>query len=193
MIQQNVKLGTFKFNVTIPDHVEIYHYSRAQIQRNIDMLAKDPTLRNPDGSPLDTQFVEMEGDCFVVPRSFMPLCQNERMWGTGEYNIKVKFRETCQFSQNETTNAKLKHWHKDYQQLRKMQKKSGEVNEYFRTIWNQNKDNIIKTTVKQGLNTSLQSAGLTSTGSAGMSAAAAAKMKAGAAGAGAAGAKNSYQ
>ncbi|MGM9847614.1 MAG: hypothetical protein ACI31F_06655 [Muribaculaceae bacterium] len=185
MIQQNVKLGTFKFNVTIPDHVEIYHYSRAQIQRNIDMLAKDPSLRNPDGSPLDTQFVEMEGDCFVVPRSFMPLCQNERMWGTGEYNIKVKFRETCQFSQDETTNEKLKHWHKDYEQLRKMQKKSSEVNEYFRTIWNQNKDNIIKTTVKQGLNTSLQSAGLSSSASAaGMSAAAAAAMmKAGAAGA----------
>lgn len=150
MVQQNVQLGTFKLNVVIPDNVQTYHYSRAEALKN------------------NTELIDMEGDCFVVPRSFMPISGTERMWGTGEYNIKVKFRESCQFSQNTSTNEKLKHWHKDYKQLRKMQKKGSEVGEYFRTLWNQSGTTLIKTMVKQGLNSSLQAAGLSQSVGGGM-------------------------
>ncbi len=142
MVQQNVQLGTFKLNVTIPDNVQTYHYSRAEALRN------------------NTELIDIEGDCFVVPRSFMPISSTERMWGTGEYNIKVRFRESCQFSQDATTNEKLKHWSKDYKQLRKMQKKGSEVAEYFRTLWKQNGTTLIKTMVKTGATTGLQEAGL---------------------------------
>lgn len=149
MVQKDVLLGTFKMNVKIPDNVQSYHYSRVEALR--------------DGNEL----VEMEGDCFVVPRSFMPISATERMWGTGEYNLKVRFRESCQFSQDATTNEKLKHWQKDYKQLRAMQKKGSLVNEYFSTLWKQNGTTLIKTMVKQGLTSGLQSSGVIPAGSSG--------------------------
>lgn len=153
MVQKDVLLGTFKMSVRIPDNVQSYHYSRAEALRDNEEL------------------VEMEGDCFVVPRSFMPISATERMWGTGEYNLKVKFRESCQFSQDATTNEKLKHWEKDYKQLRAMQKKGSQANEYFSTLWKQNGTTLVKTMVKQGLNSGLQSAGVLPAGSSsGMSA-----------------------
>ncbi|MCQ2182586.1 MAG: hypothetical protein MJY89_04180 [Bacteroidales bacterium] len=153
MVQKDVLLGTFKMNVRIPDNVQSYHYSRAEALRD------------------NKELVEMEGDCFVVPRSFMPISATERMWGTGEYNLKVKFRESCQFSQDATTNEKLKHWEKDYKQLRAMQKKGSQANEYFSTLWKQNGTTLVKTMVKQGLNSGLQSAGILPAGSSsGMSA-----------------------
>lgn len=147
MVQKDVLLGTFKMNVRIPDNVQSYHYSRAEALRE------------------NKELVEMEGDCFVVPRSFMPISATERMWGTGEYNLKVKFRESCQFSQDATTNEKLKHWEKDYKQLRAMQKKGSQANEYFSTLWKQNGATLVKTMVKQGLNSGLQSAGILPAGS----------------------------
>ena len=153
MVQKDVLLGTFKMSVRIPDNIQSYHYSRAEALRG------------------ETELVEMEGDCFVVPRSFMPISATERMWGTGEYNLKVKFRESCQFSQDATTNEKLKHWEKDYKQLRAMQKKGSQANEYFSTLWKQNGTTLVKTMVKQGLNSGLQSAGILPAGSSsGMSA-----------------------
>lgn len=153
MVQKDVLLGTFKMNVRIPDNVQSYHYSRLEALRE------------------NKELVEMEGDCFVVPRSFMPISATERMWGTGEYNLKVKFRESCQFSQDATTNEKLKHWEKDYKQLRAMQKNGSQANEYFSTLWKQNGATLVKTMVKQGLNSGLQSAGILPAGSSsGMSA-----------------------
>lgn len=149
MVQKDVLLGTFKMNVRIPDNVQSYHYSRAEALRE------------------NKELVEMEGDCFVVPRSFMPISATERMWGTGEYNLKVKFRESCQFSQDATTNEKLKHWEKDYKQLRAMQKNGSQANEYFSTLWKQNGATLVKTMVKQGLNSGLQSAGILPAGSSG--------------------------
>lgn len=162
MVQQDVQLGKFKLNVRIPDNVQTYHYSRTEALRN------------------NSELVEIEGDCFVVPRSYMPISGTERMWGTGEYKLKVKFRESCQFSQDATQNEKLKHWHKDYKQLRKMQKRGSDTGEYFRTVWNQNGGTLMKTMVKQGLTTGVQAAGLTqnssaSSASAAMAAAMAAK------------------
>lgn len=147
MVQKDVLLGTFKMNVRIPDNVQSYHYSRTEALRE------------------NKELVEMEGDCFVVPRSFMPISATERMWGTGEYNLKVKFRESCQFSQDATTNEKLKHWEKDYKQLRAMQKNGSQANEYFSTLWKQNGATLVKTMVKQGLNSGLQSAGILPAGS----------------------------
>lgn len=82
------------------------------------------------------------------------------MWGTGEYNIKVRLTENCLFSQDATHNEKLRHWHRDYKQLLKMQKRGSEINEYMKTFWRQYGDNIVKTMVKQGLNTGVQKVGL---------------------------------
>ncbi len=158
MVQQNVPLGTFKMNITIPDGVETYHYSRAEVERNRQYLRDNANAAQGNG--LQTEYVEMEGDCFIVPRSYMPISGIERMWGTGEYNIKVRLTENCLFSQDATRNEKLRHWHRDYKQLLKMQKRGSEINEYMKTFWMQYGDNIVKTMVKQGLNTGVQKVGL---------------------------------
>lgn len=156
-VQKDVQLGTFKLNVSIPSGTKLYTYSRKQIERNRELMSANPSLR------LDTAFVAIEGDCFVVPRSYMPISGEQPMWGTGEYNIKVKFRESCQFSQDATRNEKMKHWRKDYKQLRKMQKKGSQFNEYFKTLWNQNGETLVKTMLKQGMTTGVTAAGLSST------------------------------
>jgi hypothetical protein len=161
LVQNNIPLGTFKLNVNIPSGIQIYKYSRRMIERNRKMLEANPSLR------LDTSFVQIEGDCFVVPRSYMPISGSERMWGTGEYNIKVKFREACRFSQDASRNEKLKHWRKDYKELRKMQKKGSEFTEYFRTLWSQNGNTLMKTMLKQGMVTGAAAAGLSNSGNMG--------------------------
>ena len=167
MVQQNVQLGEFRLQFTIPDNLASFHYSRSEVDRNRKLAMASEENLATGHTDLMTDYIEMEGDCFVVPRSYMPISSSERMWGTGEYNIKVKFRESCQFSQDATHNEKMKHWRKDYKQLRKMQKKGSQTTEYLRTVWNQNGDQIVKTMVKQGLNTGVQAAGLSATSSMG--------------------------
>lgn len=165
MVQRNVELGRFKLEFVVPENAETYHYSRKEVERNRRLLQERGGMQAGKPSDVSTDFVEVEGDCFVVPRSYMPVGSSERMWGTGEYNIKVKFRESCQFSQDATRNEKLRHWRKDYKRLCKMRKKGSRVTEYFRTVWSQNGDQIVKSVIKQGLNTGAQGIGLSSSAS----------------------------
>lgn len=78
----------------------------------------------------------------------MPLDNGSPMWGTGEYDIKVKIRESCQFADN---SEKAKHWREDYKRLRQMQNRSGEVQEYFKTLWNQYGNTLVKSSYKTAL------------------------------------------
>lgn len=153
MVMDNVELGKFKLNVNIDQNNPVFIYSRKQIEQN-----------RASGLKRDTTFIQIEGDCFVVPRSYMPISGGKRMWGTGEYNIKVKMRESCQFNRDEDRNKKMKQWYKDYKQLRKMQKKGSLVGEYFKTVWQQNGNTLVKQMLKQGLNTGLQATGWTQSG-----------------------------
>ena len=156
-VQDNVELGRFKMEVEIPSGTEVYTYSRAAIDRNRRLLAEGLA---PEGEKLDTSYVAMNGDCFVVPRSYMPVSGSESMWGTGEYSMKVKFRESCRFAPDATRNEKMKHWKKDYRQLRKMQKKGSGFTQYWRTVWKQNGNTMVKSMVKSGLTTGVQSTGV---------------------------------
>ena len=154
MLQQDVSLGIFKLNFNIPSGVDVYKYSRKEILVNRQRMKHDSSLR------LDTTLVQIEGDCFVVPRSYMPISGTERMWGTGAYNIKVKFSEKCRFVQDPERNMKLKDWHDDYKQLRKLQKRNNGVMESVRNLWQQNGNTMIKTIVKQYLTNVASEAGL---------------------------------
>ena len=142
LVQDNVELGRFNMEVKIPQNTVVFVYSRKNTP--------------------ESERIQINGDCFIVPRSFMPLSGGERMWGTGEYNISIKFTEKCRFNLDKAKNAKLKNWHKDYVQLRKMQNKGSEVEEYFETVWKQYGNTIIKTTVKQSLTTATSGVGRTS-------------------------------
>lgn len=174
-VHDNVKLGDFKFYINIPDNVRIYTYSRKNVISTAEKLPQGPERDRY----LSDNLLGIEGDCFVVPRSYMPLNSGEPMWGTGEYNIKVKIRESCQFAQN---SEKAKHWHDDYKRLRQMQKRSGEVQEYFQTLWNQYGNNLVKSSYSTAVKTAVnnltgQSAGAAVKGAAAKGAAAAATQK----------------
>lgn len=156
MLMQNVQLGKFRLNIRIPDGTQLYTYSRKAVEQH-----------RRDHDTTDTTLVDMEGDCFVVPRSYMPMAGGVRQWGTGEYRMKVLFRESCQFSADATNNEKLRHWHRDYKQLRRMQHKGNEAAEYLRTVWQQNGNTFTKTLIRQALTTSAQAAHLTQTAGAG--------------------------
>lgn len=160
MVMDNVKLGAFKMNININTHDPIFTYSRRQIEQN--KLNARRSAYNNQLSAADTTFIGIEGDCFVVPRSFMPVNGGQRMWGTGEYNIKVKMRESCQFSNDEEKNKKMKQWYRDYKQLRKMQRKGKgtEVGEYFRTVWHQHENTIMKKIVKSSIDSGAKAVGL---------------------------------
>ncbi len=145
-VHKNVELGNFKFTINIPDNVRVYTYSRKNVVNE--------SKRMPAGFErdqfLNNHLLAVEGDCFVVPRSYMPLDNGQPMWGTGEYDIKVKIRESCQFADN---SEKAKHWREDYKRLRQMQKRSGEVHEYFQTLWNQYGTSLVKASYKTALST----------------------------------------
>lgn len=147
-VHKNVELGEFKFTVSIPENtIGAYTYSREEILNEAKSLPEKD--RN---NFLEKNLIAIEGDSFVVPRSFMPLDSGQPMWGTGEYNIKVKVRESCQFANN---SEKAKHWREDYKRLRQMQKRSGEVQEYFKTLWNQYGNTLVKTSYKTALSTAV--------------------------------------
>lgn len=179
-VHQNVELGDFKFMINIPDNVLVYTYSR----RGVMDKAKDMPEDEREAF-LNRELLKVEGDCFVVPRSYMPLGDGTPRWGTGEYNIKVKVRESCQFADN---SEKAKHWHEDYKRLRQMQNRSSEVQEYFQTLWNQNGMKLLKSSYSTALGTAVKQ--LQGTAGTAAKAGAGAKAAAGAAGAsGAPGAK----
>lgn len=145
-VHKNVELGTFSMVVNIPNHiVGTYTYSRNKI---LEEAEKEPKEKQQEF--LAENLIDIEGDCFVVPRSFMPLDNGKPMWGTGEYNIKVKIRESCQFADN---SEKAKHWREDYKRLRQMQNRSGEVQEYLQTLWNQYGNTMVKSSYKTALTT----------------------------------------
>ena len=156
MVMDNIELGKFKLNVNIDQRSPEFIYSRRQIEQNRAMRLNS-----------DTTYIQIEGDCFVVPRSYMPISGGKRMWGTGEYNIKVKMREACQFNRDENSNKKMKEWYKDYKQLRKMQNKGSQTEEYLKTIWKQNGNTLIKQMLKQGLTTGVAATGLGQSGTSG--------------------------
>lgn len=145
-VHKNIELGNFKFTINIPDNVRVYTYSRKDV---VNESKKIPAGGEREQF-LNHHLLAVEGDCFVVPRSYMPLDNGQPMWGTGEYDIKVKFRESCQFADN---SEKAKHWREDYKRLRQMQNRSGEVQEYFQTLWNQYGNKLVKASYKTALST----------------------------------------
>lgn len=159
-VHRDVELGTFRFNMSIPgaDQFGVYRYSRA------DSLAKAATIVDPQQREmfLQTAIIPVEGDSFVVPRSYMPLDNGRPTWGTGEYTVKIKIRESCQLAPG---SEKSRNWKEDYRRLCQMQKRGSEVQEYFRTFWKQYGNTLLKTSYSTALKTTVST--LTSAAGAG--------------------------
>lgn len=136
-VYQDVKLGTFSVNIPISEKElkdSIYIYSREKA-----IAENRPTIN-------------MDGDCFVVPRSYMPVAANNPSWGTGEYKMKVVLSEKCRYNPKA---GRSKNWHRDYKQLVRMQNHGKAKNEYWSdvvTTFRDNRNTILKATYTPVLN-----------------------------------------
>lgn len=101
-VHRDVFLGSFDIEIPVKEDNltgSVYFYSRQQA------LA--------EGKPT----IDVNGDCFVVPRSYMPVSAQNPSWGTGEYKLKVVMSETCRYNPD---GKRAKNWHDDYKQLVRM-------------------------------------------------------------------------
>lgn len=154
-VYQDVKLGSFSVNIPINEmdlgKDSVYVYSRQEA------LMKHK------------QLIDITGDCFVIPRSYMPVAANNPSWGTGEYKMKVVMSERCQYN---PTKGRSSNWHKDYKQLVRLQNRGKSKNEYMMNVvssFKESKDNIIKATYTPLINSLQSSLGLNATsGASGM-------------------------
>lgn len=164
-VYQDVHLGSFSVDIPIQEQMvkdSVYFYSRAET------LARG-------GKTID-----ISGDCFVVPRSYMPVSATSPSWGTGEYKMKVVMSQKCRYNPKE---GRAKDWHKDYKQLVRMQNNGKDDNDYLNNIVTTFRDNgttILKATYTPLLNYGVEALGLSgSQGGAAKQGAAAAKQGAG--------------
>lgn len=152
-VYQDVKLGTFSVNIPISEKDltdSVYTYSREKA-----MAEHRPTI-------------SVDGDCFVVPRSYMPVSANNPSWGTGEYKMKVVLSETCRYNPKA---GRSRNWHRDYKQLVRMQNHGKAKNEYWNdvvTTFRDNRNTILKATYTPALNMGVALMGIgTSSGAGG--------------------------
>ena len=130
-IQQDVKLGNFSVNIPV---------TKEQLRDSVYFYSRKEALAN------HTPTVDMQGECFVVPRSYMPVAANNPSWGTGEYRMKVVISEKATYN---PTSSRSTNWHRDYKQLVRMQNGGKAKNEYWQDIVSTMRDNkgeILKAT-----------------------------------------------
>ena len=143
-VHRDVFLGSFDIEIPVKEDNltgSVYFYSRQQA------LA--------EGKPT----IDVKGDCFVVPRSYMPVSAQNPSWGTGEYKLKVVMSETCRYNPD---GKRAKNWHDDYKQLVRMQNNGKASNEYWTSIKSAVIDN--STTILKSTYTPLVSYGMNALG-----------------------------
>lgn len=151
-VYQDVRLGSFSVNIPIRENDlkdSAYVYIREKA-----IAEHQPTI-------------DINGDCFVVPRSYMPVAANNPSWGTGEYKMKVVLSEKCRYNPNA---ERSKNWHSDYKQLVRMQNHGKATNEYWSdivTTFRDNQNTILKATYTPALNMGVSMLGIGSSSAAG--------------------------
>lgn len=141
MLAKDVNLGAFSIQIPVEKEKivdSIYVYRRDVIDKNREFFKRNKHLFEEAGARADTTYLNIYGDCFIVPRSYMPLSGGIAHWGTGEYNVKVVLSERCTMTENVR-----KHWHRDYRYINQM-KKGSEFLDYMKTLYNQNGSTIVK-------------------------------------------------
>lgn len=123
MLAKDVELGSF--NIQIP-------ISQERLTDSVFVYKR--------GVSADT--LSLSGDCFIVPRSYMPLSGGVAHWGTGQYNVMIEFSEHCGITAEVRDN-----WKHDYRQLKRMSKNK-ETGQYLLNICKQNGNIAIKAVIE---------------------------------------------
>lgn len=99
LLSQDVELGSFSIQVPIDE---------ASLTDGVFIYKRGDSEQAP---------LNIDGSCFIVPRSYMPLTGGVPHWGTGEYNVYVTLSEDC-----DVTSKIRKNWREDFRQIRQMKK-----------------------------------------------------------------------
>ncbi len=159
MLAKDVQLGSFNVQIPIEEYdLEdgLFIYKREIIDANRDYYKAHQQEFDPE-SPLydstlmmpDTTYLNINGDCFIVPRSYMPLPGGVAHWGTGEYNVEFYFIEQCNI-----TDEMRENWRKDYRKLNKMRKESV-VGTYLVNLYHQYGSEVVRTVIETVSGTAL--------------------------------------
>ena len=159
MLAKNVHLGSFNVQIPIEEYdLEdgLFIYKREIIDANREYYKEHQQEFDPE-SPLydstlimpDTTYLNINGDCFIVPRSYMPLPGGVAHWGTGEYNVEFYLVEQCNI-----TDEMRENWRKDYRKLNKMRKESV-VGTYLVNLYHQYGSEVVRTVIETVSGTAL--------------------------------------
>ncbi len=115
-VYQDVKLGSFTLDFEIPE---------SAVDDSVYVYSRQSALASGE-SP-----IVMNGDSFVVPRSYMPGQIDNPSWGTGEYKIKIVLSQKARINPN---GSRSKNWHRDYRKLVRLQNGGKASNDYWQDI-----------------------------------------------------------
>lgn len=159
MLAKNVHLGSFNVQIPIEEYAledDIFVYKRETIDANREYYKAHQQEFDPESALYDstlvmpdTTYLSINGDCFIVPRSYMPLPGGVAHWGTGEYNVEFYLIEQCNI-----TDEMRENWRKDYRKLNKMRKESV-VGTYLVNLYHQYGSEVVRTVIETVSGTAL--------------------------------------
>ena len=160
MLARDVELGSFYVQIPIEeDALEdgMFIYRRSTIDANREYYEENKELFDPESPEYDstlimpdTTYLSIYGDCFIVPRSYMPLPGGIAHWGTGEYNVEMYLMEQCNI-----TSELREHWRRDYRRLNRMKKESRFGN-YLVSLCRQNGNSIMRMVLETTADSALE-------------------------------------
>lgn len=152
MLFRDVNLGSFTVQIPIDEeNLEdgVFVYRRADIDANREYYESHRDLFDPESPAYDstllmpdTTYLSVSGDCFIVPRSYMPLPGGIAHWGTGEYNVGCYIVEQCNI-----TDEMRENWRRDYKKINRMKKES-KIGSYMVSLYRQYGNTMVRDMVE---------------------------------------------
>ena len=136
ILAKDVDLGVFSIQIPI---------TKESLTDSVFVYKKDMKGMSP---------LTFAGDCFIVPRSYMPLPGGKSHWGTGEFNVKLKMVEKCTIS-----DKMIEDWKKDYRYLKWM-KRGKKMKDYFISIYKQEGNSVMRSIIESTSKFVAEEAGL---------------------------------
>ena len=132
-VHKDQQLGSFSLQVPISD-----------------MNLKDGVFRFVrGGSDNSVRDIQMQGECFVVPRSYVGVRDDQGnyydAWGTGQYKVVMKFKESCDIAPRLLQGN---NWKEDWKYKKAQRKAHKRPVNFFRTVqqvWDKNANQWIVT------------------------------------------------
>lgn len=163
MLFRDVNLGGFMVQIPINEEKledGVFVYKRTDIDANREFYENNRDLFDPESPSYDTNllmpdttYLTISGDCFIVPRSYMPLPGGISHWGTGEYNVEFYITEQCN-----VTDEMRENWRRDYKKINRMKKES-KLGSYMVSLYKQYGNTMVRNMIESASYSTIQQLG----------------------------------